>query len=128
MLLGHLEAEAPWWQARRLDGSRDDSLEVAVQPWGYDGLDVLTSGPVPPNPGQLLNSAAMSALIQAAEQRYDTIVIDSAPLLRVVDAVWLGHLADGVLVVTRRRKTSPGDRRAFLLNPVAGRTTQEPRP
>lgn len=85
----------------------EDSLEVAVHQWGYEGLDVLTSGPIPPNPGQLLNSGAMSALIEKAEQSYDMIVVDSPPLLQVVDAVWLGHLVDGVLVVARRGKTTP---------------------
>lgn len=85
----------------------EHSLEVAVQPWGHEGLDVLTSGPVPPNPGQLLNSDAMRALIDKAEQDYDFVVVDSAPLLSVVDAVWLGHMVDGVLVVARRAKTKP---------------------
>jgi succinoglycan biosynthesis transport protein ExoP len=82
-------------------------LELAVQPWGYESLHVLTSGPIPPNPGQLLTSGAIQALIEKAEQNYDVIVIDSPPVLRVVDAVWLGHLADGVLLVARRGKTTP---------------------
>lgn len=92
----------------------EDSLEYAVLPWGPEGLDVLTSGPIPPNPGQLLNSEAMGELIERAKLTYDTIVIDSAPLLRVVDAVWLGHLAEGVLVVVRRGKTSPRSLRRAL--------------
>ncbi len=81
-------------------------LEVAAQPWGADGLHVLTSGPLVPNPGQLLSSDAMRSLIARAEESYDVVVVDSGPLLSVVDAVWLGHMVDGVLVVVRRGRTS----------------------
>jgi succinoglycan biosynthesis transport protein ExoP len=84
-----------------------DTLEVAAQPWGNDGLDVLTSGPAAPNPAQLLSSQAMRALVAKAEASYDYIVIDTAPLLSVADAVWLSHVASGMLVAVRRGKTHP---------------------
>jgi capsular exopolysaccharide synthesis family protein len=84
----------------------DDSLERAVQSWGQDGLHVLTSGPQAPNPGQLLSSDAMRGLLATAESTYDFVVVDSAPLLSVVDAVWLGHMVSGALVVARRGKTT----------------------
>jgi tyrosine-protein kinase len=84
----------------------EDGLESAVQRWGEEGLHVLTSGPLAPNPGPLLSSDAMRSLIASAEEAYDFVIIDSAPLLSVADAVWLGHMATGVLVVTRYRKTT----------------------
>jgi succinoglycan biosynthesis transport protein ExoP len=84
-----------------------DTLELAVQPWGHEGLDVLTSGPSAPNPAQLLSSQAMRALVAKAEASYDFIVIDSAPLLSVADAVWLTRVASGMLVAVRRGKTHP---------------------
>jgi succinoglycan biosynthesis transport protein ExoP len=84
----------------------DHSLESAVQPWGQKGLDVLTSGPIPPNPGQLLSSEAMRVLIAKAESTYDFVILDSAPVLSVVDAVWLGHMVSGALVVARRGQTT----------------------
>ena len=85
----------------------EDSIDTAAQQWGEQGLHVLASGPLPPNPSQLLNSDAMRALIAEAEQSYDYVVIDSAPLLSVADAVWLGHMVDGVLLVARRDHTKP---------------------
>jgi capsular exopolysaccharide synthesis family protein len=84
----------------------EDGLDVAAQSWGQEGLDVLTSGPLAPNPGSLLSSEPMRSLIAQAEEAYDFVIIDSAPLLSVADAVWLGHMATGVLVVTRYRKTT----------------------
>ncbi len=84
----------------------EHSLESAVQPWGRAGLDVLTSGPVPPNPGQLLSSEAMRVLLAKSESTYDFVILDSAPVLSVVDAVWLGHMVSGALLVARRGRTT----------------------
>ncbi len=80
-------------------------LASAVQEW-IQGVEVLVSGPVPPNPGQLLSSAAMSSLLEAAEEKYDLVIVDSAPLLVASDAVWLGHATAGVLLLARRGKTT----------------------
>lgn len=86
----------------------EDTLEVAAQAWGrHAGLDVLSSGPTPPNPGQLLRSDAMEKFLREAEQTYDYVVIDTPPLGAVVDAVLVGQHASGALVVARRGKTKP---------------------
>jgi capsular exopolysaccharide synthesis family protein len=83
----------------------DTDLSSAVQHWGQTGLDVLTSGAVPPNPGQLLNSESLKAVLAEASSRYDLVIIDSGPLTLVSDAVWLGHLVDRVLVVAHSGRT-----------------------
>ena len=96
-----------------LDGSvgltsvlvKDVNFDDAIQSWGTDGLFVLASGPSAPNPAQLLRSDALKSLIVQATTEFDMVVIDSAPMLSVTDAVWLGHSTDGVLVVARRGKT-----------------------
>jgi succinoglycan biosynthesis transport protein ExoP len=85
----------------------EDTLDVAAQPWGQEGLFVLTSGPRVPNPGPLLSSEAMEHLIASAEGQFDYVVVDTAPILSVVDAVWLGHMVAGVVVIARRGKTTP---------------------
>ncbi|RMB58145.1 polysaccharide biosynthesis tyrosine autokinase [Tessaracoccus antarcticus] len=82
------------------------SLQDAVQPWAKDGLHVLTSGALPPNPAQLLASSAMRSLISQARDEYDLVIIDSAPALSVTDAKWLGHMTDGALIASRYGKTS----------------------
>lgn len=84
----------------------DHQLGTAVQPWALTGLDVLTSGPRPPNPGQLLATQAMHDLVTRAMQEYDMVIVDSPPMEHVADAAWLGHMTDGAIVVTRRGRTT----------------------
>lgn len=83
----------------------DGSLATTVQSWTGDGLDVLTSGSLPPNPGQLMASSQLEAVIAEARAAYDVVIIDSAPVLTVSDALWLTKQADGVLVVARSGMT-----------------------
>ena len=72
---------------------------------GIENLDVLISGTAPPNPCDLLESDAMSALIRTLRSDYDFIVLDSAPVLPVSDSVGLNTLADATLLVVRLRMT-----------------------
>ena len=75
------------------------SFDDVVQPWGASNLDVLTSGAVPPNPGELVASRAMDNLLGLVRPRYDVIIIDSPPLLPVTDAAVLGRQVGGAIVV-----------------------------
>lgn len=77
---------------------RADLADV-VQPLGERGLHVLTAGQVPPNPSELLGSDAMRRILQEAVDTYDTVVIDSPPLLPVTDSAILSALTGGALVV-----------------------------
>jgi len=77
----------------------DHALEQALRPSGYPNLYVMTSGPLPPNPSELLSAHKMSELIERLEQRFEHIVIDSPPLLPVADASVLSRLSDAVLLV-----------------------------
>ncbi|HEV1994056.1 MAG TPA: polysaccharide biosynthesis tyrosine autokinase [Candidatus Acidoferrum sp.] len=63
------------------------------------GLDVLFSGPVPPNPADLLSSEYMPTLIREASKDYKFIVLDSPPLLNLADSRILATLVDGVILV-----------------------------
>lgn len=65
------------------------------------GCDVILAGPVPPNPSELLSSAAVDKLFAELRERYDYIIIDSAPSGMVSDTLSLGHVADMTLYVTR---------------------------
>ncbi|MEO0688469.1 MAG: CpsD/CapB family tyrosine-protein kinase, partial [Cyanobacteria bacterium J06649_11] len=64
-------------------------------------LHVLTSGATPPNPVGLLKSQAMAKLIQDASDNYDYVIIDAPPILMAADALILGKIADGILMVSR---------------------------
>lgn len=80
-------------------------IEDAVQEWGSAGMSVLGSGPIPPNPSELLGSVAMSSLLRTLRQDFDVVIIDSPPLLPVTDAAVTSKQADGCLLVVRYGKT-----------------------
>lgn len=92
-------------------------LADVLQPWGEGTLDVLPAGQVPPNPSELLGSGAMSQVLDALTRAYDTVVLDSAPLLPVTDGAVLARLAGGAVVVARAgevTRTQLGDAIASL--------------
>lgn len=74
-------------------------IEDLLQPWGDDGLYVLTAGQIPPNPSELLGSEAMKQLVSRLEQAFDTVIIDAPPLLPVTDAAVLAQQVGGVVLV-----------------------------
>lgn len=76
-----------------------------IQHWAGT-FDVLSSGPLPPNPTELLSSRRMYALIQGLRTRYDVILVDSSPLLPVADALAVALMTDGAIVLSRYKKTT----------------------
>lgn len=79
--------------------ARKSALHDAVQETFVVGLDVITSGPIPPNPAELLSSKGLDALLQHVKKEYDTIIIDSPPLLSVTDSQILANKCDGTLMI-----------------------------
>lgn len=73
----------------------------ALQRDDVTGLDFLASGPIPPNPAELLQSKAMSELLATLRNEYDVVVIDAPPLLPVTDAALIASHADGAILVLR---------------------------
>lgn len=81
-------------------------LSDVLQPWGREGnLRVLASGPIPPNPSELVGSHQMLKVLEQLNGMADIVLIDAPPLLPVTDAALLSVLADGALVVCRIGKT-----------------------
>jgi capsular exopolysaccharide synthesis family protein len=70
------------------------------------GLNVLTSGPIPPNPAELLGSDQMRRLMAALQARYTHVVVDSPPISSFTDGVLIGTMVDGVLLVVHGGKSS----------------------
>lgn len=85
--------------------SEDLPLEKLVQPTVQDKLKVLTSGPIPPNPAEMLGSRRMERFLKELRSRYDRIIIDTAPVEAVTDALVLSSQVDGVLLVIDAGKT-----------------------
>lgn len=64
------------------------------------GLDIITSGAIPPNPSELLGSKKNLKLMEELKTRYDVIILDAPPLLAVTDAQVLTTLSDGTIIVS----------------------------
>ncbi|MEV7631662.1 polysaccharide biosynthesis tyrosine autokinase [Microbacterium sp. NPDC089318] len=90
------------------------SLDESIQPWGDHNIDVLASGVRPPNPTEVVSSTAMHELLVTVRDRYDFVVIDSAPVLPVSDTLTLARTAGAALLVGRYKMT----RRQWLLRAV----------
>jgi capsular exopolysaccharide synthesis family protein len=72
---------------------------------GEPNLHVLPSGPIPPNPVELIISKGMKELMTGLRQHYDFIFIDAPPLMGIQDSILLGEHSDGLLLVTWGGKT-----------------------
>ncbi|PYE48455.1 CpsD/CapB family tyrosine-protein kinase [Paenibacillus barcinonensis] len=71
---------------------------------GVEGLHVLSSGPIPPNPSEMIGSRKMTALLEDLKQDYDVILFDTPPVLTVTDALIISSLCDGVILVVSAGK------------------------
>lgn len=78
----------------------------AIQGTNLSNLFVLTSGPIPPNPAEILGSKKMEKLIQELSEHYDYILFDAPPIIAVTDAQILSQYVDGVLLVVNSGKTN----------------------
>jgi capsular exopolysaccharide synthesis family protein len=82
------------------------SVEECMVGTGIDNLRLITSGPVPPNPSELLDSRRMEAVLAQVKQSADLVIVDSPPVLAVTDAVALAPKVDGVILVIEAERTS----------------------
>jgi capsular exopolysaccharide synthesis family protein len=79
----------------------DDNLgweEVMLSP-GQENLYLLTSGPIPPNPAELIGSNKMRSFVAAVSESFDVVLVDAPPVLAVADASILANYLDGVILV-----------------------------
>jgi len=90
-LVGYLTGQQDW--------------RAAVCPSGSPALDILPSGPLPPNSAELLSSKSMGAFIVSAKSEYGFVILDSSPLLTLADSRILASLVDGVLLVVKSEAT-----------------------
>lgn len=81
------------------------TLMDAVGRGDVENLFILSSGPIPPNPSELLGSKAMEELLVQILAEYDTVIFDTPPVLAVTDAQILANKCDGTLLVISSEKT-----------------------
>lgn len=82
-----------------------NSFDQVVQPTNMVNLDLVSGGPVPPNPSELLLSAKMDQFIQEAQKQYNYILVDTPPQAIVTDAFVLSKYADHIVFVVRQNYT-----------------------
>jgi capsular exopolysaccharide synthesis family protein len=82
------------------------TLEEAIKRTDVPNLDVLTCGPVPPNPSELLHTERFGAVLADCAKLYDRIILDSPPTSAVTDPAVLSNLADGVILVVKAGETT----------------------
>jgi protein-tyrosine kinase len=79
--------------------TRKNAFYDAIQETTVTGLNLLPSGPIPPNPAELLASKTMDALFEELKKLYDIIIVDAPPVLPVTDAQILSNKCDGTLLI-----------------------------
>lgn len=92
-----------------------------IRETGTGNLWVMTTGPLPPNPAELLLGPKMVSLLKVAADRYDQVLIDGPPVMGLADAPILGNLANGTLVVFEAGGTRMGVARHALKRLLAAR-------
>jgi receptor protein-tyrosine kinase len=97
------------FELRNLDGlvnvlvGEREAREVWREP--LEGLKVITSGPVPPNPAELLGSGRFAEFLEASRAAFDYVLLDAAPVRPVSDAAVVAAQGDGVLLVVDAQNT-----------------------
>jgi len=90
------------------------TIDEVIYDTGYANLDIISSGPIPPNPGELCSSEKIKGLLTSLRKMYDYIIVDSAPIGTVSDNYSLAAIADATLIMVRHGKTKKNILRATL--------------
>lgn len=83
-------------------------LQHHIQKTAISQLFVMTSGPIPPNPSELLNSQRMHQVCETLSETFDLIIFDTPPVLTVADATILSTMVNGVLIIVDAGNTRRG--------------------
>jgi capsular exopolysaccharide synthesis family protein len=78
---------------------QDQDYQQYIRETAVPGVMVLTGGPIPPNPAELVGSKRMKRLLEEASEQYDIVLIDTPPIVAVTDAAILAQEVDGVILV-----------------------------
>ncbi len=85
--------------------TKRNELENCIQETEVDNLFVLPTGPIPPNPAELLGSEAMKDMLNTGLESFDMILLDTPPVLAVTDAQILANQCDGTILVIKSGET-----------------------
>lgn len=91
-----------------------DMLADVVRQTEEPNLQVITSGPLPPSPTELLSSGRLTQLLRELNEIYDVVILDSPPVLGLADAPLMSAIVDGVMLVVQSDRSRRGSLRASL--------------
>ena len=89
--------------------SKMHTPDECIQKNVMENLDVMTAGPIPPNPSELLASDTMEQMLNELSEKYDAILIDTPPVNVVTDAMELAKSVSGIVLVVRYGRTTDED-------------------
>jgi capsular exopolysaccharide synthesis family protein len=75
------------------------TVQEVIKETHIERVDILTAGPIPPNPSEILSSNRMTRILEELKETYDIILIDTPPALAVTDAQIIATKVDGVILV-----------------------------
>jgi capsular exopolysaccharide synthesis family protein len=84
----------------------DGDVAASILPTKVPNLSVICSGPIPPNPAELLHSERFRAFLEDLQGRFDRVILDSPPIVPVTDGAVISTVVDGTILVIRAFKTS----------------------
>lgn len=88
--------------------SSDTELDALIQELAIPNLSAIASGPIPPNPAELLSSQKMKDMLALLSESFDHIIIDAPPIINVTDPIILSTIVDGTIMVVHGGKTTRG--------------------
>jgi capsular exopolysaccharide synthesis family protein len=97
-----------------LAGETTTALDRVVLQTSIENLSFLPSGPLPPNPVEILDSKRFASAVEEMKTKFDTVIFDSPPSLTLVDALVMARFTEGLLLVVRSFSTSKGAARQLV--------------
>jgi protein-tyrosine kinase len=85
--------------------TKQSTIDFSVNKTDIENLFVMSSGPIPPNPAELLGSKAMDEFLEVSLQQFDMVIFDTPPVLAVTDAQILANKCNGTILVVNSGKT-----------------------
>ncbi|WP_295528505.1 polysaccharide biosynthesis tyrosine autokinase [Novosphingobium sp. Chol11] len=90
------------------------SIEDALKPTDHENLTVITAGPIPLSPTELLSSGRMKQILEELSERFDVVILDSPPVLGLADAPLMAALVEGVILVVQSDRSRRGSLKSSL--------------
>lgn len=103
--------------------THQSTVDEALRDTDLEHLKVITSGPIPPSPTELLSSSSMTQLLEELCARFDLVLLDSPPVLGLADSPLMAALVDGVVIVIQSDRSRRGSLKASLRRLRSMRTT-----